>query len=117
MCRAVSQLGSARRGVRRGELWTASAGQGYAGKQRPVLIIQDDRFDATDSIAFCPLTTTVADIPLLRIPLQPRKTNGLTAPSSIMIDKTTTVGRSKLRQRIGKVPTIEMLQLERGLLV
>ncbi len=82
--------------MRRGELWTASAGRAYAGKPRPVLIVQDDRFDATDSITFCPLTTTVADIPLLRIPLQPNKTNGLNAPSSIMIDKITTVHRSKV---------------------
>jgi len=103
--------------VRRGELWTASAGQGDAGKPRPVLIIQDDRFDSTDSITLCPLTTSAADIPLLRIPLQPSKTNGLTAPSSIMIDKITTAHRSKLGQRIGKVSTTEMLQLKRGLLV
>lgn len=103
--------------MRRGELWTASAGQGYAGKPRPVLIIQDDRFDATDSITVCPLTTTVADIPLLRIPLQPNKTNGLSSLSSIMIDKITTVHKSKLGQCIGKVSTTEMLQLERGLLV
>lgn len=103
--------------MRRGELWTAAAGQGYAGKPHPVLIIQDDRFDATDSITICPLTTTVADIPLLRIPLQPNTTNGLATPSSIMIDKITTVHRSKLGQRIGKVSTTEMLQMERGLLV
>ena len=103
--------------MRRGELWTASAGQGYAGKPHPVLIVQDDRFDATDSITFCPLTTSVADITLLRIPLQPNKTNGLTAPCKIMIDKITTVHRSKLGQHIGKVSTTEMLQLERGLLV
>ena len=103
--------------MRRGELWTASAGQSYAGKPRPVLIIQDDRFDATDSVTFCPLTTTVVDIPLLRIPLQPNAANGLTTPSSIMIDKITTAHRSKLGQRIGKVSTTEMLQLERGLLV
>lgn len=103
--------------MRRGELWTAAAGQGYAGKPRPVLIIQDDRFDATDSITICPLTTTVADIPLLRIPLQPNTTSGLATPSSIMIDKISTVHRSKLGQRIGKVSTTEMLQMERGLLV
>jgi mRNA interferase MazF len=34
-----------------------------------------------------------------------------------MIDKITTVHRSKLRQRIGKILRTEMLQLERGLLV
>ncbi|MCB0935348.1 MAG: type II toxin-antitoxin system PemK/MazF family toxin [Mycobacterium sp.] len=103
--------------MRRGELWTAAAGQGYAGKPRPVLIVQDDRFDATDSVTVCPLTTTTVDIPLLRIPLQPNNTNGLTTPSSIMIDKIGTVRRSRLGQRIGKVSTTEMLQLERGILV
>ena len=103
--------------MRRGELWTAAAGQGYAGKPRPVLIVQDDRFDATDSVTVCPLTTTTVDIPLLRIPLQPNNTNGLTTPSSIMIDKISTVRRSRLGQRIGKVSTTEMLQLERGILV
>ncbi len=103
--------------MRRGELWTAAAGQGYAGKTRPVLIVQDDRFDATDSVTVCPLTTTTVAVPLLRIPLQPNKTNGLTTPSSIMIDKISTVRRSRLGQRIGKVSTTEMLQLERGILV
>ncbi len=103
--------------MRRGELWTAVAGQGYAGKPRPVLIVQDDRFDANDSITVCPLTATAVDIPLLRIPLQPNNTNGLTTPSSIMIDEISTVRRSRLGHRIGKVSTTEMRQLERGILV
>jgi len=42
--------------MRRGELWTAAAGAGYAGKPRPVAIVQDDRFDLTDSVTICPLT-------------------------------------------------------------
>ena len=33
--------------MRRGEVWTAAGGPGYAGKPRPVVVIQDDRFDAT----------------------------------------------------------------------
>ncbi|MEY8018912.1 type II toxin-antitoxin system PemK/MazF family toxin [Mycobacterium servetii] len=102
--------------MRRGELWTAS-GRDYAGKPRPVLIIQDDRFDATDSITFCPLTTAITNTPLLRIPLQPNATNGLTTPSQVMIDKITTAPRSKLGQRIGKASTTEILQIERALLV
>ena len=77
--------------MRRGELWTAAAGQGHAGKPRPVLIVQDDRFDATDSITVCPLTTTTTDVPLLRIPLQPNRANGLTTLCSVMLDKITTV--------------------------
>jgi len=50
-------------------------------------------------------------------PRQAKRKNTEGVPSSIMIDKITTVHRSKLGQRIGKVTTTEMLQLERGLLV
>ena len=32
--------------MKRGKVWTAS-GTGYAGKPRPSVIVQDDRFDAT----------------------------------------------------------------------
>ena len=31
----------------RGEICTAAGGTDYAGKPRPVIIVQDDRFDAT----------------------------------------------------------------------
>jgi mRNA interferase MazF len=39
--------------MRRGEIWTVSGGKDYAGKPRPVVIVQDDAFDATDSITIC----------------------------------------------------------------
>ena len=103
--------------MRRGELWTAAGGKHYAGKPRPVLVIQDDRFDATSSITVCPLTSDPTEIPLLRIPLHPSDSNGLAAPSSIMLDKVTTMPRSKLGERIGKVSDAEMLTLSRGLVV
>ena len=40
----------------RGEIWTVS-GAGYAGKPRPAVIVQDDGFDATESITVCVFTT------------------------------------------------------------
>jgi mRNA interferase MazF len=103
--------------VRRGELWTAAGGEHYAGKPRPVLIVQDDRFDATSSITVCPLTSDPTEIPLLRVSLDPNDSNGLTASSSIMLDKVTTMPRSKLGERIGKVSDADMLALSRGLVV
>lgn len=36
--------------MRRGDIWTASGGNDYAGKPRPVVIVQDDSFDSTASI-------------------------------------------------------------------
>jgi mRNA interferase MazF len=101
--------------VRRGELWTAAGDKHSAGK--PVLVVQDDRFDATSSITVCPLTTDPTEIPLLRIPLTPSDTNGLASPSSVMLDKVTTMPRSKLGERIGKVSDAEILALSRGLVV
>ncbi len=103
--------------MRRGELWTAAGGKHYAGKPRPVLVVQDDRFDATSSITVCPLTIDPTEIPLLRVPLDPDDSNGLDAPSSIMLDKIRTMSRSKLGERIGKVSDADMLALSRGLVV
>jgi mRNA interferase MazF len=103
--------------VRRGELWTAAGGKHYAGKPRPVLVVQDDRFDATDSVTICPLTSDPTEIPLLRIPLNPRSNTGLTQPSSIVIDKLTTMPRSKLDEHIGEVSDTDLLALSRALVV
>lgn len=43
--------------MRRGEIWTAAGGAGYAGKPRPVVIVQDDAFSKTGSVTICPITT------------------------------------------------------------
>lgn len=103
--------------MRRGELWTAAGGKHYASKPRPVLVVQDDRFDATDSITICPLTSDPTEIPLLRIPLDAQAVSGLTQPSSIMVDMLTTMPRSKLDRHIGTVPDAVMLTLARALVV
>ena len=103
--------------MRRGELWTAAGGKHYASKPRPVLVVQDDRFDATDSITICLLTTDPTEIPLLRIPLSPGTDTGLEQPSSLMVDKLTTMPRSKLGERIGTVSDTDMLALSRSLVV
>lgn len=83
--------------MKRGEIWTA-AGNRYVGEPRAAVIVQDDRFDATDSVTVCALTTDPTEAPLVRVPIRPD--HGLHDPSSLMIDKITTVPRSKLRERI-----------------
>ena len=50
--------------MRRGEVWTIAGGKDYAGKPRPAVIVQDDSFDATDSIAICAFTRATACAPL-----------------------------------------------------
>ncbi|MFZ2238472.1 MAG: type II toxin-antitoxin system PemK/MazF family toxin [Gordonia amarae] len=103
--------------MKRGELWTASGGANYAGKPRPVLIVQNDLFDATASITVCPLTSDPTELPLLRIPLAPNEINGLVAPSSIMLDKVTSMPRAKLCMQIGQVSDADLVALTRGLAV
>ena len=98
-------------------MWTASGGKHYAGKPRPVLIIQNELFDETASVTVCPMTTDTVDVPLLRIPLEPDSANGLSVPSRIMVDKVTTMPKAKLGERIGRVSDTDMVALSRSLFV
>ena len=82
-----------------------------------MLVVQSDLFDATASVTVCPLTSDPTEIPLLRIPLSPNDINGLSGPSSIMLDKVTTMPRSKLGVQTGRVPDADMMALTRGLMV
>lgn len=103
--------------MRRGEIWTAAGGQDYAGKPRPVVIVQDDRFDVTTSITVCAFTTDPTDAPLLRLPVEPTEENGLRAPCRLMVDKITTVPKTKLGSRLGRLDAEAMLRLNRAMLV
>jgi mRNA interferase MazF len=103
--------------VKRGEIWTAAAGSGYVGKPRPVVIIQDDLFDATASVTVCALTTDQTDAPLFRIPVDANDTTGIRQPSRLMVDKITTVPRSKLGERVGRLSDDDMTQLGRSIAV
>jgi len=77
--------------VKRGEIWTVAGGKDYAGKPRPVVIVQDDRFDRTDSITVCAFTTDPTDAPLFRLIVEPDSGNGLRAICRLMADKITSV--------------------------
>lgn len=103
--------------MRRSEVWTAAEGTGYTGKPRPVVIIQDDRFDATESVTVCAFTTDPTEAPLIRLPIVPDELNGLREASSLMVDKITTVPRSKLGERIGNLSDQDMIRLGRAVVV
>jgi mRNA interferase MazF len=103
--------------MKRGEIWTAAGGPDYAGKPRPVVILQYDRFEFTAAITVCPLTTSPADVPLARPAVLPSDRNGLRAPCRLMVDKITTLSRTKLRRRIGRLDLPDLVQLDRSVLV
>ena len=81
------------------------------------MIIQDDSFDATNSITLCVFTTDPTSAPLFRLVIEPSDGNGLHAPSSLMVDKITTVPKPKLGSRIGKLDDEDVVRLNRAILV
>jgi hypothetical protein len=56
--------------VRRGDLVTVSL-QGEQGKPRPALVVQSDHFGELVSVTVLPITGTLIDAPLLRVPIDP----------------------------------------------
>ncbi len=103
--------------MKRGEVWTAAGGRDYAGKPRPVVIVQDDRFDMTDSLTVCPFTTDRGDAPLIRLPVEPNEGNGLRIRSRLMVDKINTVSKTKIGVLIGRLADDDIVRLNRALLV
>ena len=103
--------------MRRGEVWTVAGGNDYAGKPRPIVVVQDDSFDATSSITICAFTTDQTEAPLLRLPVEPNGRNGLRAASRLMVDKITTVPKSKVGSHIGRLDDEDILRLNQAILV
>ncbi|MGH6755525.1 MAG: type II toxin-antitoxin system PemK/MazF family toxin [Bradyrhizobium sp.] len=102
--------------MRRGEIWTLAGGPDYAGKPRPIVIIQDDAFFETQSVTICPFTSNSTLAPAVRIEVEPTESNGLRLVSQIMVDKITTTHRSKLGKRIGRLPETDIVRLDRSIL-
>jgi mRNA interferase MazF len=102
--------------VNRGELRTVSGGT-YAQKPRPALIIQDDLFTESESVTVLPLTSSLTDAPLLRLVVDPSPLTGLERVSQIMVDKLTTVRRTNLGRRVGRIDSQTMVSVEQSLAV
>ena len=103
--------------MRRGEIWSVAARGAYTGKPRPAAIVQDDRFDATASVTVCALTTDPTTAPLFRLQVEPDDLNGLDRPSSLMVDKLTTLPRTSLGEQIGRLSDEDLVRLSRAIVV
>lgn len=103
--------------MKRGEVWTAAGGAAYAGKPRPVVVVQDDRFDATSSITICGLTSTELDVPLARPKIEPSATNGLRVASYVMVDKIATVPKRRMDRRLGRLSREDLARVNRAIVV
>lgn len=94
-----------------------AGGSRYAGKPRPVVIVQDDAFTARNSVTVCLITSDPTDLPVFGIPVVPTADNGLRTSSRLMVDKVTTVPHSCLRHCIGHLADDDVMRLNRSLLV
>ncbi|HEV2161421.1 MAG TPA: type II toxin-antitoxin system PemK/MazF family toxin [Stellaceae bacterium] len=101
--------------MRRGEIWTVAGGSNYAGKPRPAVIVQNDRFDALESITICGFTTDPTEAPIFRILVEPSGDNGLRAPARLMVDKIATVPKTKIGTRVGILAPDDLVRLNRAI--
>ena len=94
------------------------AGGVYAAKPRPAVVVQDDLFDATSSVAVVPMTSSLLDAPLIRIRISggDGRLSGLDHDSDVMIDKLTTVRRSNVHTRVGRLTAEQLVEIERAIM-
>jgi mRNA interferase MazF len=103
--------------MRRGDIWAVAGGKDYAGKPRPVVIVQDGSFDATDSITICAFTTDETDAPLFRLPVRPNERNGLRTAYRLMVDKISTISKTKVGARVGRLDDEDIPRFNQAVLV
>jgi mRNA interferase MazF len=100
--------------ITRGDLIIGSL-PGDFGKPRPMLVVQDDAFHGLSSLTVLPLTTDLRTASSIRITIEPSEQTGLRERSQIIIDKTGTLLRTRIGQRIGRVEPGMMLTVGRAL--
>jgi len=71
----------------------------------------------TDSITICAFTTDTTDAPLFRLAVEPNERIGLRSPSRLVVDKITTVAKSKVGERIGRLDDEDVVRLNRAMMV
>ncbi|MGC2826458.1 MAG: type II toxin-antitoxin system PemK/MazF family toxin [Pseudolabrys sp.] len=103
--------------MKRGQIWTVAGGNDYVGKPRPAVVLQDNHFDATESITVCAVSFDPTEAPLFRILVAPTERNGLNALSRLMVDKITTVPKNKLGHRIGHLDAKDMERVNQAILI
>ena len=102
--------------MRRGDFVTVAL-QGDFGKPRPALVVQADHFANLTTITVLPVTSTLVDAPLLRLPVEPDAHNNLAHPSQVMIDELVTLRRERVGEPFGRAGDELMLSVNRALAV
>ena len=103
--------------MKRGDIRTVAGAKDYAGKPRPVVVVQDNNFDATDSITICAFTTDETEAPLFRLAVEPNTRNGLRSACRLMVDKITTVPKSRIGRAVGRLDDEDLVRLNQAMMV
>ena len=99
----------------RGDLVAVSLPGDY-GKPRPALVIQNDLLANLDSVVICPVTSELRTADF-RVTLQPSSTNGLRQTSQVMVDKLSTLPRTKIGETFGRIEDEKMRTVDRAMLL
>ena len=87
----------------KGDVVTVIAPGDY-GKPRPAVIVQASSFaEAHPSLTVCPLTTHLTGLRIFRVAIAPDGSNGLKQTSEVMVDKVSSLDRTRIGFQIGKL--------------
>lgn len=106
--------------IRRGDLWWADLGEpsGSApGFRRPVLVVQNDAFNASRIRTVIVLVIT-SNLRLLDAPgnvLLPARTSGLPKDSVANVSQIVTIDREMLSERVSSLDAVTLAAVGRGM--
>jgi mRNA interferase MazF len=101
--------------IRRGEVWSV-LWTGLAGKPRPALVVQSERFRTTDTDILALITSQENDSEHLRVPVRADAENGLITDSFICLDKLMAIPVSNLGRKFGVVSAEVMRKVDENLI-
>ena len=101
--------------MQRGDLVTVSLQGGY-GKPRPAVVVQSNLLGDLDSVVVCPVTSELRTA-AFRVTVEPTSANGLQLLSQVMVDKLSTLSRSKVSEPFGRLDEGLMRAVDRALLL
>jgi mRNA interferase MazF len=109
--------------MRRGEIWRvdlAPARGSETNKQRPAVVVSNDRANATATrlgrgmITVVPVTSNIAKVYPFQI-LLPAASTGLAVDAKAQAEQIRSVATERLLGRLGQVSAVEMRQLDEAL--
>jgi mRNA interferase MazF len=101
--------------TKRGGLFTVSLPGDY-GKPRPALVIQNDLLNELDSLVLCPVSSDLREADF-RVTAEPSAVNGLRQTSQVMVDKLSTLPRSKVGETFGRLEVEKMRAVDRAMML